>query len=54
MGLLSLPIIAALSNSYSMFYLHELKGKVSSLIALHYFYMTQTFYTGLLQNFSKD
>lgn len=49
--LLILPVVGAFCNSFSMLYLHELKGKVSNLIALQYFYIAQTFVTGTLQNF---
>lgn len=49
--LLVLPVVGALCNSFSMLYLHELKGRVSNLIALQYFYVAQTFLTGFLQNF---
>lgn len=50
---LILPVIGAFCNAFSMFILHELKGKVSNLITLQYFYITQTFITGLLQNFEE-
>jgi len=29
-----MPVIAAFGQAFSMFYLHKLKGKVSTLVAL--------------------
>jgi hypothetical protein len=52
--LLIFPLIAALTNAVSFMYLHELKNKISNMIALHYFYIFQTFLSGVLQNFSPS
>lgn len=46
-----LPIVAAFLHAYSMFVMHELKNRAPANITLHYFYMTQTFFTGFLQIF---
>lgn len=49
-----LPIVAAFLHSYSMFVMHELKNRAPANITLQYFYIVQTFFTGLLQNFQQS
>jgi hypothetical protein len=46
-----LPIIGAITFSISMLIIHTLKNRVSNLIALQYFYITQTFFSAFVQNF---
>lgn len=33
--------LSAITNSFAMIFLHDLKGKVTSLISLQYFYIGQ-------------
>lgn len=47
MLLMLFPVLAALLNSVSFLFLHELKSKVSNIIALQYFYIAQTFFFAL-------
>ena len=47
-----IPLVAALLNSLSFIYLHNLKGKVSSLVSLQYFITCQVILAGLCQNIS--
>jgi hypothetical protein len=44
-------LIAAFTNSFSMIFLHQLKGKVNSTIALEYFYISQALVNSFVMNF---
>lgn len=44
-------LAAAFTNSFSMSYLHDLKGKVPTTIALHYFYIGQCLFNSLAMTF---
>jgi drug/metabolite transporter (DMT)-like permease len=44
-------LAAAFTNSFSMSYLHDLKGKVSGTVALHYFYIGQCLFNSFLMMF---
>lgn len=46
-----LCLIAAFTNAFSMIILYDLKGKVNTTIAMHYFYIGQTLFNSLIMTF---
>lgn len=44
-------LISAVTNAFSMLYLHDLKGKVNATIALQYFYIGQALFNSLVMTF---
>ena len=52
--MLIFSLASAFTNSISMSYLHDLQGKVSSTIALHYFYIGQCIFNSLAMMFEEQ
>ncbi len=48
---IALPLLGAAMSCMSYMYLYELRGKVDQTIAIHYGYIFQTMYFGVLINF---
>lgn len=44
---------AAFANSFTFSYIHDLKGKVSSIVTLHYFYIGQCLFNNLFMMFQE-